>query len=39
MRTKPLAGRLLLVVEDELLISLDLQQALREAGAKVVSAG
>jgi DNA-binding response OmpR family regulator len=26
-------------VEDELLISLDLQQALREAGAKVVSAG
>ena len=39
MRTRPLAGRLVLVVEDELLISLDLQQALREAGAKVVSAG
>ena len=39
MQPKPLAGRLVLVVEDELLISLDLQQTLREAGAKVVSAG
>jgi CheY-like chemotaxis protein len=39
MHTRPLAGRLVLVVEDELLISLDLQHALREAGAKVVSAG
>jgi DNA-binding response OmpR family regulator len=39
MQTQPLAGRLVLIVEDELLISLDLQQALRDAGAKVVSAG
>ena len=39
MQTKPLAGRRLLVVEDELLISLDIQQALRGAGATVVSAG
>jgi DNA-binding response OmpR family regulator len=39
MQTKPLAGRLVLIVEDELLIALDLQAALRIAGAKVVSAG
>ena len=39
MQPKPLAGRLVLVVEDELLISLDTQQALRGAGATVVSAG
>ena len=39
MQATPLAGRLVLIVEDELLIALDLQTALRSAGAKVVSAG
>jgi len=35
----PLAGRLILVVEDEPLVALDLRQILRAAGARVVSAG
>ena len=35
----PLAGRLVLVVEDEPLIALDVAKALRTAGARVVSAG
>jgi CheY-like chemotaxis protein len=39
VQTIPLAGRLVLVVEDEFLIALDLQEALRSAGARVVSAG
>jgi CheY-like chemotaxis protein len=39
VQTMPLAGCLVLVVEDEFLISLDIQHALRAAGAKVVSAG
>ena len=39
MQTTPLAGRVVLVVEDEFLISLDLQHTLRAAGANAVSAG
>jgi len=35
----PLAGRLILVVEDEPLIALDVENALRIAGARVVAAG
>jgi CheY-like chemotaxis protein len=34
-----LAGRLILVVEDEPLVALDVEKALRAAGARVVSAG
>jgi ActR/RegA family two-component response regulator len=35
----PLAGRLILVVEDEPLVALDLRRILRVAGARVISAG
>jgi ActR/RegA family two-component response regulator len=34
-----LAGRLILLVEDEPVIALDVEKALREAGARVVTAG
>jgi ActR/RegA family two-component response regulator len=34
-----LAGRLILLVEDEPLVALDVEKALRAAGARVVSAG
>lgn len=37
--SRPLAGRLILVVEDEPLVALDVDNALRNAGARVVSAG
>ena len=36
---RPLAGRVILVVEDEPLLALEMDKALRVAGAKVVSAG
>jgi len=36
---RPLAGRLILIVEDEPLVALEVDQALRAAGARVVSAG
>jgi DNA-binding response OmpR family regulator len=39
MERVPLTGRLVLVVEDEPLIALDIERALRAAGARVVSAG
>jgi CheY-like chemotaxis protein len=39
VRSVPLAGRLILLVEDEPLIALDVEKALRAAGARVVSAG
>lgn len=39
MSRRCLAGHLILLVEDELLIALHLQDALRTAGGKVVSAG
>ena len=39
MSDRPLAGRMILVVEDEPLIALEMDKALRVAGAKVVSAG
>ena len=39
MDTMPLAGRLVLVVEDELIVATDLQHILRNAGAQVVIAG
>ena len=39
MSTRPLAGRLVLLVEDEPLIALEVDKALRSAGARVVSAG
>lgn len=39
MPNRRLAGRLILVVEDEPLIALDVEKALRAAGAKVVAAG
>src|SRR5262249_40660492 len=35
----PLAGRVILIVEDEPLLALEMDKALRVAGAKVVSAG
>ena len=35
----PLAGRMILIVEDEPLVTLDLERMLRAAGAKVISAG
>jgi len=35
----PLAGRTILVVEDEPLVTLDVERVLRGAGARVVSAG
>ena len=34
-----LAGRLILVVEDEPVVALEVHQALRDAGAKVIAAG
>ena len=37
--TSSLAGRLILIVEDEPLIALDVTRAVTSAGAKVVSAG
>jgi CheY-like chemotaxis protein len=37
--SRPLAGRLILVVEDEPLVALEVDKALRNAGASVVSAG
>jgi DNA-binding response OmpR family regulator len=36
---RPLAGSVILIVEDEPLLALELDRALRVAGAKVVSAG
>jgi DNA-binding response OmpR family regulator len=39
MPHRPLAGRLILIVEDDPLIALDVISALRMAGAKVLSAG
>ena len=39
MSDRPLAGRVILLVEDEPLIALEMDKALRVAGAKVVSAG
>jgi DNA-binding response OmpR family regulator len=36
---RPLAGRLILLVEDEPLIAIELDSALRASGARVVSAG
>lgn len=39
MPSVPLAGRLILLVEDEPLVALDVERALRAAGARVVSAG
>jgi DNA-binding response OmpR family regulator len=39
LSNRPLAGRLILVVEDEPLVALEVDQAMRAAGAKVVSAG
>ena len=39
MSVRPLAGRVILLVEDEPLIALEMDKALRVAGAKVVSAG
>jgi CheY-like chemotaxis protein len=36
---RPLAGRLIPIVEDEPLIALEIDKALRAAGARVVSAG
>jgi DNA-binding response OmpR family regulator len=37
--TRRLAGRLILVVEDEPLVALEVEKSLRAAGARVVSAG
>ena len=39
MSNRPLAGRLILLVEDEPLIAIELDSALRASGARVVSAG
>ena len=39
MPSVPLAGRLILIVEDEPLVALDVAKTLRSAGAKVLSAG
>ena len=39
MPNRPLAGRLILLVEDEPLVALELDSALRASGARVVSAG
>ena len=39
MTALPLAGRLILLVEDDPVVALDVEKALRAAGAKVVSAG
>jgi ActR/RegA family two-component response regulator len=36
---RPLAGRLILLVEDEPLVAIELDSALRASGARVVSAG
>ena len=37
--SRPLAGRLILIVEDEPLVALDVIKTLRAAGARVLSAG
>ena len=39
MPSRRLAGQLILLVEDEPLVALDVEKALRAAGARVVSAG
>ena len=39
MPTRRLAGRLILVVEDEPLVAIDVEKALHAAGARVISAG
>lgn len=39
MLNRPLAGRLILLVEDEPLVAIELDNALRASGARVVSAG
>ena len=33
---RPLVGRVVLIIEDEVLIALDIQQALQDAGAKTI---
>ena len=35
---RPLAGRAILIIEDEVLIALDIQQALEEQGAETTTA-
>ena len=39
MHAMPLAGRLVLVIEDELVVAIHVRDALRKAGAQVVMAG
>lgn len=39
MPNRRLAGRLILLIEDEPLIALDVEKALRAAGARIVAAG